>query len=79
MGKLKTQELETLTALAGREAAEVRAVMAEELVQANHDLQEANRKLKDTQAQLIQNEKMASLGQLVAGIGMRSTIRWPSF
>ena len=42
--------------------------MAEKLVQANHDLQEANRKLKETQAQLIQNEKMASLGQLVAGI-----------
>ena len=68
VGELKTKEMETLTALAGREAAELRAAMAEELVQANHDLQEANRKLKDTQAQLIQNEKIASLGQLVAGI-----------
>jgi|SRR5579863_9894621 len=68
VGELKAKELETLTALAGRHAAEVRAAMAEELVQANQDLQEANRKLKDTQAQLIQNEKMASLGQLVAGI-----------
>lgn len=68
VGELKTKELETLTALAGREAAELRASMAEELVQANHDLQEANRKLKDTHAHLIQNEKMASLGQLVAGI-----------
>ena len=66
--ELKARELETLRALAGREAAETRAAMAEKLVQANHDLQEANRKLKETQAQLIQNEKMASLGQLVAGI-----------
>ena len=66
--ELKAKELETLRALAGREAAEIRAAMAEKLVQANNDLQEANRKLKETQAQLIQNEKMASLGQLVAGI-----------
>ena len=66
--ELKAKELETLRALAGREAAEIRAAMAEELVQANTDLQEANRKLKETQAQLIQTEKMASLGQLVAGI-----------
>jgi two-component system NtrC family sensor kinase len=42
--------------------------MGEKLVQANHDLKEANQKLKDTQTQLVQNEKMASLGQLVAGI-----------
>jgi two-component system, NtrC family, sensor kinase len=66
--ELKTKEQETLSALAGRQAAEARAVMAEELVQANQDLKEANRKLRETQAQLIQNEKMASLGQLVAGI-----------
>ncbi len=68
VGELKTKELETLSALAGREAAETRAAIAEKLVQANHDLEEANRKLKETQAQLIQHEKMASLGQLVAGI-----------
>ena len=66
--ELKTKEMETMRALAGREAAELRAAMAEELVQANTDLQNANRKLKDTQSQLIRNEKMASLGQLVAGI-----------
>jgi two-component system NtrC family sensor kinase len=51
-----------------KEAAEARAAVAGELAQSNGDLQEANRKLKRTQAQLIQNEKMASLGQLVAGI-----------
>jgi two-component system NtrC family sensor kinase len=68
VGELKTKEIETRSALAGREAAETRAAMAEKLVQVNQDLEESNRKLKETQAQLIQNEKMASLGQLVAGI-----------
>jgi two-component system NtrC family sensor kinase len=51
-----------------KEAAEARAAVAGELAQFNCDLQEANGKLKRTQAQLVQNEKMASLGQLVAGI-----------
>src|SRR5713226_7528676 len=51
-----------------KEAAEARAAVAVELAQSNCELQEANRKLKRTQAQLVQNEKMASLGQLVAGI-----------
>jgi PAS domain S-box-containing protein len=32
------------------------------------DLEEANNELRETQAQLVQSEKMASLGQLVAGI-----------
>jgi two-component system, NtrC family, sensor kinase len=66
--ELKARELETMHANAGRELAEARVAMTEQLVQANHDLQEANRQIKKTQSQLIQNEKMASLGQLVAGI-----------
>jgi two-component system NtrC family sensor kinase len=37
-------------------------------VLANQGLEEANRKLKEAQAQLVQTEKMASLGQLVAGL-----------
>ena len=39
-----------------------------ELKRAMHDLEEANRHLKETQFQLVQSEKMASLGTLVAGI-----------
>jgi two-component system NtrC family sensor kinase len=34
----------------------------------NASLEETNRKLRETQAHLVQREKMASLGQLVAGI-----------
>jgi two-component system NtrC family sensor kinase len=68
VAEIKARDLETLQARASLEIAEARAAMSEKLVQVNLDLQEANRKLKETQAQLIQNEKMASLGQLVAGI-----------
>ncbi|BAY27830.1 two-component sensor histidine kinase [Calothrix sp. NIES-2100] len=39
-----------------------------ELIQANHDLKVTLDQLKYTQAQLVQTEKMSSLGQLVAGI-----------
>ncbi|MHC5769718.1 MAG: PAS domain-containing sensor histidine kinase [Nostoc sp.] len=39
-----------------------------ELIQANHDLKVTLKKLKYTQAQLVQTEKMSSLRQLVAGI-----------
>lgn len=39
-----------------------------ELKAHNASLEETNRRLLETQAQLVQSEKMASLGQLVAGI-----------
>ena len=40
----------------------------QELRQSNDDVHTAYRELKETQVQLVQSEKMASLGQLVAGI-----------
>ncbi|GJE01673.1 response regulator [Methylobacterium isbiliense] len=49
-------------------AAEAKAALAGALAQANHDLADANRQLKDAQAKLVQAAKMASLGELVAGI-----------
>jgi two-component system NtrC family sensor kinase len=45
-----------------------RARMAEALTQANRELEAANSKLIETQAKLVQAAKMASLGELVAGI-----------
>jgi two-component system NtrC family sensor kinase len=59
--EFRKRELELLRANAAREAAETRAAMAGQL-------ERANRELKETQVQLVQAAKMASLGQLVAGI-----------
>jgi two-component system NtrC family sensor kinase len=66
--EFRVREMETLRANAEKEAAEARAALAEGLEKANRELAEAYRKLRETQVHLIQSEKMASLGQLVAGI-----------
>lgn len=66
--ELKNRELEAVRARAETEAAEIRATLAEKLTETNRELEQANRKLKETQTHLVQTEKMASLGQLVAGI-----------
>lgn len=50
------------------QAAEARAAAADELARTNAELQAANRQLREAQAQLVQSAKMASLGELVAGI-----------
>lgn len=45
-----------------------RTLLAEELARANETLELTNQRLRQTQTHLVQREKMASLGQLVAGI-----------
>jgi two-component system NtrC family sensor kinase len=67
-GEFGARERALERARAEAEAAEARAALAGALEQANADLATANRKLTDAQAKLVQAAKMASLGELVAGI-----------
>lgn len=48
--------------------AHVREVLAEKFLLANQELERAYRQRQETQAQLIQSAKLASLGELVAGV-----------
>jgi signal transduction histidine kinase/ligand-binding sensor domain-containing protein len=80
--RAREMELTAEAALARSEAAEAQAraleaennrkalelEKAQELQHAYHELQQAHVHLKRTQAQLVQQEKLASLGQLTAGI-----------
>ncbi|MFD1952333.1 response regulator [Sphingomonas arantia] len=50
------------------ERARAEAESADALAVANRGLEDANARLRETQAQLVQSAKMASLGELVAGI-----------
>ena len=59
-------ELEAAEARAARELADTRAALVDELERKNQDLGAAYQVLQQTQAQLVQSAKMASLGQLVA-------------
>ncbi len=61
-------EAERVAREAAMEGARAKTVLAEALEQANDELADANRKLIDAQTKLVQSAKMASLGELVAGI-----------
>ena len=63
LGRMRSTAAET-----ARELAETRARLLDELERKNHELKASFDSLAQTQAQLVQAAKMASLGQLVAGI-----------
>ncbi len=65
---LRDKELELVSERAERKAAQARARLAEQIESANRELEKANRELKEAHVQLLQSAKMASLGELVAGI-----------
>ncbi|MGE0488215.1 MAG: response regulator [Vulcanimicrobiota bacterium] len=66
--ELMERELEATEARAALELAQTRADLLGELEAKHGELEQAYQELKSTQIQLVQSAKMASLGQLVAGI-----------
>lgn len=66
--RLLRSELEATAARAAQELAETRARMVEALEQKNQELSRAYADLQQTQSQLVQSAKLASLGELVAGV-----------
>ncbi|KAA2212077.1 response regulator [Teichococcus oryzae] len=66
--EIRERENSIQRARAEAAAAQAKAALAEALARANAELEDANRQLLDTQTKLVQSAKMASLGELVAGI-----------
>ncbi|MEE3622674.1 ATP-binding protein [Nitrospirillum sp. BR 11752] len=66
--EFRDKEMELERTRDERRIAQERAAMAEALERSHAELEEAYRELQDTQSQLVQAAKMASLGALVAGI-----------
>ncbi|AQR96385.1 PAS domain S-box protein [Clostridium saccharoperbutylacetonicum] len=65
---LKNDEGKITNFISVREDITHRKVMEEELKESNDELKETIDKLKVTQSQLIQQEKLAGIGQLAAGV-----------
>ncbi|WP_244636001.1 response regulator [Chthonobacter albigriseus] len=66
--ELRDRRLALQQAQAEAAEAEAKAALAGKLAFANSELETANRRLRETQGQLVHAAKMASLGELVAGI-----------
>jgi two-component system NtrC family sensor kinase len=66
--ELKSRELAAERAQMERDLAQEKAMLADQLADKNSTLEATNMKLRETQTALVQAEKMAALGQLVAGI-----------
>ncbi len=67
-GDLRQRQAEIDRAREEAAASAAKAALAEALAQANAELAEANDRLREAQGKLVQAAKMASLGELVAGI-----------
>ena len=68
LDEIQLVDSERLACETALENVRAKAALAEALEAANGDLADVNKKLIDAQSQLVQSAKMASLGELVAGI-----------
>lgn len=66
--RLLRSEFDAAETRRARELADTRAALVDELKQKNSELESAYRELQATQTKLVQSAKMASLGELVAGV-----------